>query len=889
MTGVLLLVALMNPAAPADLAAAPAPATTNRKVPAPLPPAPAIAPDHVTASASNAAVVVEWTAVAGATGYHVFRAVSGVWDATPVRVTATKYRNGGLANGTTYAYRVAAYTAGGDGPLSGAIAATPLSAPTGLGAEAGDTKVTLLWAATPGALTYAVYRGSVPTISAMARVANGLVAPTFLDTGLTNQVRYYYRVQALATNSVSAVSSAVAAKPLPPPPSSAPANLTATPGNTQVVLTWSAVDGATGYRVFRSTTGTWESTPLTSTKNLTYRNTGLTNGIPYSYRVAAYGVGGNGPLTAPVTATPLAPPSRPAGVTATAGDTVVTVTWTAVPEATGYNVYRGTAPNREAKLPVATGLTSATLVDRGLENGPTYYYKVTATNAGGESARSDEVNASPEAPAPVADPATVAAFQFLRQATWGPRPGDIDAVKTLGRDAFLASQLSAPVSGYPDTLLNMPVEAVQERFMANALTGQDQLRQRVAWALHKIWVVSAVEVPSAPALITYHRLLLNDAFGSYRDLMRDITLNPAMGRYLNMLNNRSQAVTGVPASENYARELMQLFTLGIPVLNPDGTPVAGPTGAATYTETDVKELARILTGWTFGDGDPATTPKRLAPENYTVPMESVARYHDTGAKRFLGQDFQSGQTARQDLDQALDVIFNHTNVGPFVSRQLIQQLVTSNPSPAYVGRVAAVFAGGGGARGNIGAVVRAVLTDPEASVSTTTSGKLAEPVLFVVSMLRALDATVADHPFMSDKAEAMGQKVLYPPSVFSYFSPGFRVRGTASSTGAPLGGPEFQILTTVTALERANFVGALLGGYFGSDVAIDDGPFTSRAGDPAALVDYCSLLFMGGRMSPEERTEVIKTVRLTPPQNPAERIRTALYLTLTAAQSQIDR
>ena len=363
-----------------------------------------------------------------------------------------------------------------------------------------------------------------------------------------------------------------------------------------------------------------------------------------------------------------------------------------------------------------------------------------------------------------------------------------------------------------------------------------------------------------------------------------------MGRYLNMLNNRSQAITGTLPNENYARELMQLFTLGIPKLNPDGTPVPGPPSAnVTYTETDVKELARILTGWTFGDGNPATTPRRLAPENYAVPMEAVERFHDTGAKRFLGQDFQPGQTARQDLDQALDAIFDHANVAPFISRQLIQQLVTSNPSPAYVGRVSGVFAGGGGDRGNLGAVVRAILMDPEASLSTTTSGKLAEPVIFVVSMLRALNATVTDHPFMSDKVEEMGQKVFYPPSVFSYFSPGFRVRGTTSSTGAPLGGPEFQILTTVTALERANFVGALLGGYFGSNVAIDGAPFTSRAAAPAALVDYCSLLFMGGRMSLEERTEIIKTVRVTAPENPEERVRTALYLTLTAAQAQIDR
>jgi hypothetical protein len=341
---------------------------------------------------------------------------------------------------------------------------------------------------------------------------------------------------------------------------------------------------------------------------------------------------------------------------------------------------------------------------------------------------------------------------------------------------------------------------------------------------------------------------------------------------------------------------MQLFTLGIPTLSQDGTPVldAQDHQIPSYTEQDVKELARILTGWTFGDGNATVPPKGLARENFTVPMEAVVRtcessatkcpsYHDKGAKTFLGQNFVAGQTAQQDLDQALDVLFNHPNVGPFVSRQLIQQLVTSNPSPAYVSAVAAVFNdNGSGVRGDLAAVVRAILLHPQA-VSVDASGKLAEPVLFVVSMLRALNATVTDHPFMSDKTEAMGQKVFYPPSVFSYFSPGFRVRGTN------LGGPEFQILTTVTALERTNFVGDLLGGHFGGDVAIDYSPFTGQAVDPGALVDYCNLLFMGGRMSLPERTEIINAVRASAPQERSERVKTALYLTLTAAQSQVDR
>jgi uncharacterized protein (DUF1800 family) len=402
--------------------------------------------------------------------------------------------------------------------------------------------------------------------------------------------------------------------------------------------------------------------------------------------------------------------------------------------------------------------------------------------------------------------------------------------------------------------------------------------------------VSAIDVNSARAIVTYQRVLMNGAFGNYRDLMRNVTLNPAMGRYLNMLNNRSQASTGVPPNENYPRELMQLFTMGIPKLNLDGSIKRDGNGLEekVYTEADVKELARIFTGWTFGDGNPLTVPTKLASENYRFPMEAVAKYHDVGAKTFLGHDFAANQTAQQDLDQALDVIFNHPNLGPFVGRQLILQLVTSNPSPGYVAAVAAAFNdNGAGVRGDLAAVVRAVLTHPEANASGPNTGKLSEPALFVVSQLRALNASVTDHPFMSDKAEEMGQKVFFPPSVFSYYSPGYRVRGTVGPAG-PLGGPEFQILTSVTALVRVNFVASLLGGYFGSDVTFDYGPFTSRAADPAALVDYCAELLMGTRISPEMRSEIIAAVRVSPATSTRERARTALYLTLVAAQTQVD-
>ena len=851
--------------------------------------APAVAPAQLVATPGDGRITLGWQPVAGATGYRVYRTTTGVFGTTPLKsVGGTTYQNSGLINGTLYSYKVAAYNNTGTGPASAAVSAIPLAPPLNLTATPGNTQATLGWQSSQGASSYKVYRST--TSSDPAAVVVGTTAGLGLvDLNLTNGTRYYYRVKALVGGVLSGWSAQVSARPRVAAPASAPSSLTAVAGNRSIHLTWSPVATATSYRLYRTTDGVWPATPLATVSVTTYTNENLTNGTTYQYRVAARNAGGDGPPSEPVSATPVEPPPAPSGVTATAGDGQATLSWTAVPQAQFYSVYRGTSPGQQSSVPVGSGLTSPSFLSAGLQNGLTYYYTVTGSNTSGEGARSNEVSASPEGPPPAPDPATVAAFQLLRQATWGPRPGDVDTVKTIGSDTFLNQQLSAAASVFPDTLFTGPVEGVQEHFFQVAITGPDQLRQRMAWALHKIWVVSAVEVEDAGAIVTYQRILLNNAFGNYRTLMGAITRNPAMGRYLNMLNNFSQQVTGTPANENYARELMQLFTIGIPTLGPDGTAVlVNGQQVPSYTESDVKALARIFTGWTFaaggtGDIDP-TTPLN---ENFLAPMVPNDAYHDNEAKTFLGQGFPQGQSANGDVDQALDLLFNHPNVGPFVSRQLIQQLVTSNPSPTYIAAVAAVFAdNGNGVRGDLSAVLREILTRPEATTSTNTSGKLSEPVLFILSQVRALNAVVVDHPFMSDLAEQMGQKVFYPPSVFSYFSPGYRIRGIN------LGGPEFQTFTSVTALERANFVAALLGGYFGGDVAVDYSPFTSRAENPSGLVDYCSLLLMGGRMSIEERTEIIAAVRavaMGAPDSPLERAHTALYLTLVAAQGQVDR
>jgi uncharacterized protein (DUF1800 family) len=296
----------------------------------------------------------------------------------------------------------------------------------------------------------------------------------------------------------------------------------------------------------------------------------------------------------------------------------------------------------------------------------------------------------------------------------------------------------------------------------------------------------------------------------------------------------------------------------------------------------VKALARIFTGWTFGDGNPAIAPTAIISEgDYTQPMEPVETQHDRGQKTFMGADFPASVDARAELEHVLDVIFGHQNIAPFISRQLIQQLVTSNPRTQYVGDIAAVFSSSGG---SLAAVVRAILLHNDARGITPTPTKLSEPVLYALSIVRGLNATVTDHPFLSDLTAEMGQKVFYPPSVFSYFSPGFRVPNSGTP---PLVGPEFQILTSVTTLERANFLGHLLGGHFGTaSLTVDYAPFTSLAATPDALIEFVNQLFMGGRMSTVERDRIRTAVIAS--TDALERARTALYVTIVAAQAQVD-
>src|SRR5271170_3456953 len=343
-----------------------------------------------------------------------------------------------------------------------------------------------------------------------------------------------------------------------------------------------------------------------------------------------------------------------------------------------------------------------------------------------------------------------AAARFLDQATWGPTPASIAALQQMGITNWLNAQFALNTSDLPGQPIldsagksNNNLAPVQAAFFQNTVTGQDQLRQRIAFALSQIWVVSAESgVPDAYAYPPYWRIFRDNAFGNYRDIIKAVTLSPAMGRYLNMANNnKANPAKGTAANENYGRELMQLFTLGLTQLNLNGTPVldANKNPLPTYNQGEVTNMAKVVTGWTYPTA-PGATAKANNPAYYFGQMFAVEAEHDTTAKAIFGNvTIPAGQTAQQDLESLLDALMAQPTMAPFISQQLIEHLVTSNPSPAYIQRIAQVFENDGtGVVGNLQAVITAILTDEEAragdgaqSAITANFGHLREPILLM--------------------------------------------------------------------------------------------------------------------------------------------------------------
>jgi uncharacterized protein (DUF1800 family) len=490
-----------------------------------------------------------------------------------------------------------------------------------------------------------------------------------------------------------------------------------------------------------------------------------------------------------------------------------------------------------------------------------------------------------------------AAARFLDQATWGPTPSSVTQLQGANMADWLNTQFALNTSDLPDQPIlasngtsNNNLAPVQAAFFQNAVTGEDQLRQRVAFVLSQIFVVSQTSgVSPAYAYPPYWRIFRDNAFGHYRDLIKAVTLSPAMGRYLNMANNnKANASKGTAANENYARELMQLFTLGLTQLNSDGSPVLDQNNnpVPTYNQTIVTNLARALTGWTY-PAAPGATAKNNNPAYYTGQMFAVEAEHDTTAKPIFGNvTIPAGQSAEQDLESLLDALMSQPTMAPFVSQQLIQHLVTSNPSPAYISRVSQVFTNNGsGVTGDLKAVVTAILTDPEARAADDASasvnasfGHLREPILFVTNLLRGLNATLSATSKVQNDATELSEDLFAAPSVFSYFSPLYR-------TEKGLFGPEFQIYSTQTVAQRADIVNSILYGKIDAGTTVDLTPFVSQAGNTTSLLNYVGSVFLHGVMSTALQQAATSAVNAA--TTPTAKAQAALYVVLTSGEYQV--
>jgi uncharacterized protein (DUF1800 family) len=489
----------------------------------------------------------------------------------------------------------------------------------------------------------------------------------------------------------------------------------------------------------------------------------------------------------------------------------------------------------------------------------------------------------------------------------GASKADVDQVAAQGYDAWLDAQFAMPRqighwdwlvgAGYA-TAATMNSQAGFDPVMWRQLIASpDQLRARVGMALLDFLVVGidGVNVPWRQfAVAAYVDLLLDNAFGNFRTLLQAISTNVAMGYYLTFAGNRkANPATGSVPDENYARELMQLFTIGLVKLNPDGS-VQTNAGAPveTYAQDDITGLARVFTGWNIANAD-NTTPDRMR-----LPMTNTASLHETGVKTFLGTTIPAGIAGPQSLTLALDAIFAHQNVAPFVCKQLIQHLVTSNPPPAYVARVAAVFANNGaGVRGDLKAVVRAILTDVEARsdaiAGTASAGKLREPIMRLTGWARAFGATSPSGAWpigdTSSTSNRLGQSPGRSPSVFNFFRPGYTPPNSAIAT-AGLVAPEFQITNEPSVIAYVNYMSALVSSGSG-DFRADYTAISALAADSIALLDEVDIL-LGAALSAATKASIraaVDSIAIGSANGPIFRVYTAILLTLGSPEYLVQK
>jgi uncharacterized protein (DUF1800 family) len=463
----------------------------------------------------------------------------------------------------------------------------------------------------------------------------------------------------------------------------------------------------------------------------------------------------------------------------------------------------------------------------------------------------------------------VQAARFLAQASMGATREHIARVQALGYAGWLDEQMALPLQptrwdwlvskGYTDPSYRNSQAGFDPVAWRKLISGPDTLRQRYTLALSEIIVVSIEGLVNGGgwkgfSAAAWLDMLEAAAFGHLRTLLQRVSTSSTMGAYLTFRGNaKANPTTDALPDENYARELMQLFTIGLVKLNPDGTPVlVNGVAQETYAQADISGLARVFTGWDLNlDANKTDTP-----DFHRRPMAQVASRYETGAKTFLGLTIAAGTDATTALGQALDHLYAHANVAPFWSRQLIQRLVTSNPSPAYVQRVATVFANDGtGQRGNLGAVLKAILLDPEArsdtALQSSTAGKLREPMLRFTAWARACNATSPSDAWAlgdtSDPATRLGQSPLRSPTVFNFFRPGY-VPPSSGIANAQLVAPEFQITNESSVAGYVNYLQRAVAGSLG-DLTPDHSAWLALADDATALVAELNTVLAAGQLS----------------------------------------
>ncbi|MEO0322994.1 MAG: DUF1800 family protein [Myxococcota bacterium] len=548
--------------------------------------------------------------------------------------------------------------------------------------------------------------------------------------------------------------------------------------------------------------------------------------------------------------------------------------------------------------------------------------------------------------------------RLLTQATFGPRPADVEALLGTRASAWFRTQLETPpslllpqldaaeeryderVEANPDSVLEVFLyEATTLAFWHNALRGEDQLRQRMAWALSQLFVVSngggevLSDVPAAVA--SFQDGLIRGAFGNFRDLLTHVTYAPAMGYYLTFLGSqKADPATGRQPDENYARELLQLFTIGVLELGADGEPVVREGRAETYTNADITGLARVFTGFHLDVTDVEVDPRavRADPQDFgelwRLPLRIYPNRHSAEAKSFLGTTIPAGTPGDESVRLALDAIFAHPNVAPFIGRQLIQRLVTTAPSPAYVARVAAAFdAGavrlpdgssvGSGRRGDLAATLAAVLFDDAArsaeGLADLAFGKVREPMLRYAAFVRAFvpERNLAPQYeyALYDTAgpSALAQHPYRARSVFNFYRPGYLAPGTESGA-AGLTAPELQLVNATTIPGYANFVFQAAskeqGDFDDEDRELltaeereaalramvpDYAAEIALADDPAALLAHLDLRLTYGAMPEERRAALAALVARLDAGDDLARVHLAVWLVLTSPEFLVQR